>query len=101
MNIDVSIAGGVLTLRLAGRFDFTTRDAFVARMDDIVAEAPAGEIRVDMSGLDYIDSSGLGMLLMMRDRARKADHGVALVGPRGQVREVLGSARFERLFAIH
>jgi len=101
MNIDVSVAGDVLTMRLSGRFDFTTRDGFMARMDETVARAPAGDIRVDLSGLDYIDSSGLGMLLMLRDKARKAERGVLLVGPRGQVREVLAGAQFERLFTMH
>lgn len=100
MQIDFSAATGTGVIRLAGRFDYTTRTQFMTAAEECVAQAPAGEIRIDMSGLDYIDSSALGMLLMMRDRARKFDKTIALVNAGGRVREVIDKAQFDRLFKV-
>ena len=100
MQIDFSAATGTGVLRLAGRFDYTTRTQFMTAVEECVAQAPAGEIRIDMSGLDYIDSSALGMLLMMRDKGRKFDKTIALVSARGRVREVIDTAQFDRLFKV-
>jgi anti-anti-sigma factor len=101
MNIELSTAGGSMVLRLAGRFDFTTRNEFMARAGDAIAQAQASEIRIDMGAVEYIDSSALGMLLMMRDMVKKSGKSVSLVGARGIVRQVLDTAQFERLFTIH
>lgn len=100
MQIDFSAATGTGVVRLAGRFDYTTGAQFMTAAEECVAQAPAGEIRIDMSGLEYIDSSALGMLLMMRDKAQKLDKTIALVNARGRVREVIDTARFDRLFKV-
>lgn len=100
MQIEYSAATGTGVIRLSGRFDYTTRSQFMAAAEDCVEQAPAGEIRVDMTGLEYIDSSALGMLLMMRDKARKLDKTIALANARGRVREVIDTAQFDRLFKV-
>ena len=48
----------------------------------------------------YIDSSALGMLLMLRDRAKKQNMTVTLANAQGRIRQVLDTAQFERLFAV-
>lgn len=100
MQIDFSAATGTGVVRLTGRFDYTTRTQFMSAAEVFVVEAPAGEIRVDMGGLEYIDSSALGMLLMVRDRARKFDKTIALANAHGRVREVIDTAQFDRLFKV-
>lgn len=100
MQIDFSAATGYGVIRLSGRFDYTTRNQFMTAAGGCVEQSPAGEIRVDMSELEYIDSSALGMLLMMRDKARKLDKTIALVNARGRVREVIDTAQFDRLFKV-
>lgn len=100
MQIDFSAATGAGVVRRAGRFDYTTSTQFMTAAEECVAPVPAGEIRIDMSGLEYIDSSVLGMLLMMRDKAQKFDKTIALVNAHGRVREVIDTARFDRLFKV-
>ena len=87
-------------MRLAGRFDYTTRNQFMTSMESFVEQAQVSEVRVDMGALDYIDSSALGMLLLMRDKARKFGGTVAITNAHGNVRQVLDTAQFERLFRV-
>ena len=55
---------------------------------------------IDLAGVDYLDSSALGMLLMLRDRANTARKALSLANPRGMVKQALEIARFDKLFSI-
>ncbi|MFH1279610.1 MAG: STAS domain-containing protein [Candidatus Eisenbacteria bacterium] len=61
-----------------------------------------GETRIvlDLSELDYVDSSGLGSFvrLMKESRARGGD--VRLVGPTNEVKKVLELTRLNRVFDV-
>ncbi|MCX8087204.1 MAG: STAS domain-containing protein [Rhodocyclaceae bacterium] len=100
MDIEISTVSGQASMRLSGRFDYTTRNQFMSEADRILAQAEAPEIRIDMGNLEYIDSSALGMLLMLRDKAKKHDKTIALHNARGYVRQVIDTAQFERLFTV-
>jgi HptB-dependent secretion and biofilm anti anti-sigma factor len=100
MDIELSTTAVEALMRLSGRFDFTARNQFLAKADETIAGATTAEIKVDLGQVDYIDSSALGMLLMLRDKAKKHDKTVALLNARGQVREVITTAQFDRLFPV-
>lgn len=100
MKIEISTPSGSTLMRLSGRFDYTTRNEFMEQIDVAVAGSAGSEFRIDMSGLDYIDSSALGMLLMLRDKAKKFNRMIVLSGAYGCVRQVLDTAQFDRLFII-
>ncbi|HTQ04706.1 MAG TPA: STAS domain-containing protein [Polyangiaceae bacterium] len=81
-------------IELSGRFDFSCRTDFRASYVD----APEGtHFQVDLSRVDYVDSSALGMLLLLRDRAGDGSR-VRISGCRGQPEQVLRIANFQRLF---
>lgn len=88
------------TIRLEGRFDFNTHRDFRAAVETALQESAANLILVDMSNVDYLDSSALGMLLMLRDKASTAGKTVSLANCRGNVRQVLDIANFSKLFSI-
>jgi anti-anti-sigma factor len=100
MHIDLTTSAENLVIRLTGRFDFTTRQQFSVEIDSKLASTGSGDIRVEMGGVDYIDSSALGMLLMLRDKAKKLNRNVVLANASGSVSRALSSAQFERLFPI-
>lgn len=100
MQIELTTSAENLVIRLTGRFDFTARQQFSVEIDSKLASTGSGDVRIEMAGVDYIDSSGLGMLLMLRDKARKLNRNVTLANASGSVRRALASAQFERLFPI-
>ena len=55
---------------------------------------------VDLSGVSYIDSSGLATLLEAMRTARKQNTRLILRGIQGQVRYFLEITRLDRLFEI-
>ncbi len=100
MQVTVSTDGGKATLKLNGRFDFNTHRDFRSAYDPLIADAAVRGVVVDFSGVDYLDSSALGMLLMLRDKMGGANKDVALAGVRGNVKQVLDIANFGKLFQI-
>lgn len=99
MQASVAVSEGRAVIKLQGRFDFNSHRDFRAAIDTALA-SPATAITIDFGAVDYLDSSALGMLLMLRDRARGAAREVTLAGCRGAVKQVLDIANFGRLFRI-
>ena len=55
---------------------------------------------VDFSGLDYISSAGLGVLLGLRQRLDAAGHNIKLIKMNRHVRDVFRYAGMDQLFEI-
>jgi len=100
MQATVSQEGSKSVLKLAGRFDFNTHRDFRNVSDPLVASLDIREIEIDFNDVDYLDSSALGMLLMLRDKASGSGKEVSLIGVKGSVRQVLEIANFSKLFKI-
>lgn len=100
METNVSAGDGQATLKLAGRFDFKAHREFREAVDKLLQQASEGVVRVDLAEVSYLDSSALGMLLMLRDKAKASSRDVQLTGVKGNVRQVLDIANFSKLFSI-
>ena len=100
MQAHLSLAAVTAVVQLQGRFDFNTHREFRDITESAINGEGVQEIHVDLGLVDYLDSSALGMLLMLRDRARNANKTVALVNCKGSVRQVLDIANFGKLFSI-
>ena len=59
-----------------------------------------GDLAVDLSGVTYIDSSGVATLVEGLRSARKKDAGFVLVSPSSAVRQVLELARLDSVFEV-
>ena len=88
------------TIRISGRFAATHPHEFRTRSNEVLKTPGSGEIRVDLSAVDYIDSTALGMLLVLRDKATANGRCVVLSGARSDVKQLLKIANFSKLFAI-
>lgn len=100
MQASILNDSGRATIKLVGRFDFNTHREFRGAYEPMVADPSIRSVVVDFSGVDYLDSSALGMLLMLRDKLGGASKEVSLVGVRGNVKQVLDIANFGKLFEI-
>ena len=98
MSITTSKAGDVLTIKIAGRFDFSShqefRDAYEGR------DGTVGAYRIDMGETTYLDSSALGMLLLLRDFAGGDNADISILNCNNDVRKILTISNFEQLFRI-
>jgi len=100
MQIPIQTENGRARLRLEGRFDFSVHREFRDAYTPLLEDNSVREIVVDLARVEYVDSSALGMLLLLRERAKAVGKEVTLRGASGTVRQVLEVANFGRMFSI-
>lgn len=100
ININVSTSGSVATIHMNGRFDFNAHRSFKEACDPLLQQKEISSIEINLSGVEYMDSSALGMLLLLRERAETGDKAVALVRPNTTLMQILNIANFKKLFPI-
>lgn len=99
MRADVTVRTGHVEILLGGRFDHGGVRVFREALIKALREAPP-ELRIELTSVDYIDSTALGSLLMAREMAGKEGKRITLAGATGMVRKALDIARFGDLFAL-
>jgi HptB-dependent secretion and biofilm anti anti-sigma factor len=100
MLITEKTDGNQTRLNLEGRFDFHSHRDFRTAYENVLAKSEIREIVVDFGRVDYLDSSALGMLLLLREKAEAAGKKVSLANLSGTVKQVLEIANFGKLFTI-
>ena len=100
MNIDVTREQDLVVLKTDGRIDATT----CRQLDQAIGDVLDGGDNcfvIDMAGVDYISSAGLGVLLKGAKRARGVEGKIALSGLQESVTQVFEVSGFLTLFAVH
>jgi anti-anti-sigma factor len=100
MQISFVIANKVARLSLGGRFDFSAHRDFREKTEHLLQHGDVETVDVDLGAVTYLDSSALGMLLMLRDKAKAAEREIRLSNCSAPVRQVLDVANFQKLFRI-
>lgn len=90
--------GQTLVIRIEGRFDFSTHQAFRDAYEH--GDPAVRNYIVDLSDTTYLDSSALGMLLLLRDYAGGDSATIAIENCNSDVRRILSISNFEQLFNI-
>jgi anti-sigma B factor antagonist len=96
MEFTTSRADGVATLRIEGELDAVTVSDLRPALDSLVAERHA-RIVVDLSGLQLIDSSGVGALVFLYKKAKEYGGVVTVTGVRDQPLSIFKLLRLDRV----
>ena len=94
---EVSLDGKKLTIAIKGRFDFGSHQSFRDSYERCY-KVPETYV-VDLKEATYLDSSALGMLLLLRDHAGD-DADVRVINSNSDVRKILAISNFDKLFDI-
>ncbi len=82
-------------MALSGRLDASQTDGARKIFDKLT-----GPTVIDFSGLEYISSAGLGVLLATQKRLSQSGAGLTLVNLNSHVRDVFRYAGFDKIFKI-
>lgn len=98
MKYEIKKEAGKTVLSVSDQLVAADRSEFDGLLPQLFGGAST--LEVDLEGLTFMDSAGLGMLLTMREQAEKNSATVVLVRPKGAVKEMLELACFDTLFRI-
>jgi anti-anti-sigma factor len=93
---EISPDGQKLTISVKGRFDFAKHQEFRESYENKALTA----VVVDLKEATYLDSSALGMLLLLRDHAGGENSDIRVVNSSSDVRKILAISNFDKLFDI-
>lgn len=88
----------VVTVRVSGRFDYSIHKEF--REACMQFHEQASRYVIDLGDTRYIDSSALGMLLVLKERLRDRPVAIDIVNTNREIGRILAIANFQRLFNI-
>ncbi len=100
MQVKTDTNGSKARIILDGRFDFSAHRVFRDAYGPGLQATDVKEFEIDLASVDYMDSSALGMLLMLREKAQAACKSVHLRNCQGSVRQILDVANFGQLFQM-
>ncbi|QXI30099.1 MULTISPECIES: STAS domain-containing protein [Pseudomonas] len=94
----VSDNGRKLTISIKGRFDFGKHQEFRDSYERV--DTRPDSVVVDLKDATYLDSSALGMLLLLRDHAGGDSADIRVINSNSDVRKILAISNFDKLFDI-
>ena len=97
--LSVSAEGDETTVAATGELDVNTAPELRERLSALIG-AGANLIVIDLSGVTFIDSTALSVMVSALKRLRQADGDLELASPTPSVRRVFEITGLTRLFAI-
>lgn len=98
MSVESTLVANVLKVKVSGRFVFNLHDRF--RNVTKLAEHGVKQIVIDLDNTNYVDSSALGMLLLLRDKFTGDQNAIQIRNARKDVKKILEIAHFNKLFNL-
>ncbi len=98
--LEINERGDVTVVAVKGEVDLYTASALKERIADLVS-AGRTRLAIDLAGVEFMDSTGLGVLIGGLKRCKEAGGWLALVAPREPVVKVLSITGLDKVFAIH
>ena len=83
-------------VKLPSRFDYGYHKQFNETCSELINSAEVNEIILDFTIVEYLDSSALGMLVMMQKKASNSSKKIKIKNVKGATEEILRMANIQR-----
>lgn len=87
-----------VTIAIDGRFDFSVHQSF--RDAYVDCKQTGLKLILQLKDTTYMDSSALGMILLLKDHVESISGTLKIVNPNETVNKILEIAQFHRLMTI-
>jgi len=95
-----SLDGGVPVIKLEGEVDVYTAPQLKQQMISML-EAGTRQMVIDLTNVEYFDSTALGVLIGGLKRIRERDGNLALICPSPRIRRVFEITGLDKIFDIY
>jgi len=100
MEIAIEVIGKVTVLKPRGRLDSVSAVYFKDKVKDVTKNMQINLV-IDMTEVDFVDSSGLGSLVACLRSVNKLRGDIRIAGLQERVRAVFELIRLHRIFEIY
>ncbi len=95
-----TIADGRLTLRLSGEIDHHSALSLRHAADELIYRYRPISVAIELSGIEFMDSSGLGFIMGRYALIKKLGGSIVLIDPNERVDKIIALAGLERIIKI-
>lgn len=99
LQVTTSTANDRLVVNVCGEVDLRTSPQLRAALLES-AQKTTGSLLVDLSGVSYMDSSGVGTMVYVKRQVERDGRRLVLVGLQPRVRSVLEITHLDKFFTI-
>ena len=100
LDVETGTVGDAALLRLRGEIDVYTAPRLRQAIIDLV-DGGATDIVVDMEKVDFLDSTGLGVLVGGLKRVRMKEGSLAIVTSQDKILKIFDITGLNKVFPIH
>ena len=99
--LERNVAPDITVLELSGRLALEHESQRIeTRVDELAKSGPL-KLVLDLTGVDYIDSAGAGMIAMMAGKLNEEGGSIAVVAPEGRVLQLLKLTGMSGILQVH
>lgn len=99
MDYTTQIANDEFNVALKGQFTYADNQKFKAIIDSM-QKGGIRQINLNFAQVDFIDSAGLGMMLLLRDLCQNRHIPISIQSAGGQVERIFMISKFDQLFTF-
>ena len=88
-------------MTIVGEIDLYTAPRLQSEFTRVLEESQTTLVVIDMSGVEFCDSTGMNVLLAALKRLRERDGTLELAAPRPAVRKILQVTGLDSVFTVH
>ena len=100
MDIISTVTDGVLYVKLSGDIDHHSAKDARESVDNLIRRNNPAELELDLSAVDFMDSSGLGLVLGRYKKQTDMGGKMKIVNPTKRVMQILQLAGVEKIIKI-
>ena len=100
MLIPADYSAGKLTIHMAGELDHHSAKSALTDIDRLLDEYMPRDAVLDMSGLTFMDSAGIALILKTERRMRSSGGRACIMNPARQPLRVLDASGIERMIPV-
>jgi anti-sigma B factor antagonist len=101
LKVSTRSQGSRTIMSLGGEIDLYTAPRLHGELVSVLSGDNPVQVIVDMSGVEFCDSTGMNVLLAAHRKAREQGGDLELAAPRPAIRKILQVTGLESVFTVH
>ena len=97
LSSNLSSDGSQLTMAIDGRFDFNVHSDFRNAYREL---PPTTKFVIDLAKATFMDSSAMGMLLLLREHVGEKKESIRLLNCNPEVKKILSISNLDKMFIV-
>ncbi len=100
LHTQVKEVGGIPVVELEGEIDLSTAAVFKETVYKVI-ESGHTDVVIDLNGLEFMDSTGLGVLVAALKKTRTEGGGIKLICSKRNILKVFTITGLDKVFSIY